>query len=174
MKKLRDVPQVQGMDVEHYQFLTEVRNAVVQLQSSTLPPDDPTNLKATPFATGINVQFTRSRNAHRYTLYIANSAPNRSAASSSGSIAIDLGDTNYYNDIVGQSNFTRFYWVRAWNGNVGSRVVGPVKGVTAASGTVADPPKQVPPGTIALDQATGLPVSGRPIITPGGGGQREV
>jgi hypothetical protein len=168
-RKVRNVPQVAGIHIEHYQFLQELRDAVVQLQSSSLPPDDPRNLTVTPFATGNNVQWTRSNNAQRYTVYIADALPTMDAGSATGSIAIDVGDTNYFNDVVGQSNWARWYWVKAWNGNVGSRTIGPVKGTTAASGSVADPPKQVPPGVVTIDQTTGLKITGRPGVSPGRG-----
>lgn len=166
--KVPSVPQRPGMQPDEYDFLVKMKKAITELQSSVLPPDNPSNLTITPFALGNNIQFTRSNNAQRYTLYISNS-PARNASNSSESIAVDLGNSNYYNDAVGQANYTRYYWVQAWNGNQSSNIIGPKSGKTLAAGTTVNPPRQVPAGhTITTDQTTGSQVPGRPITQPGG------
>lgn len=160
MGNIRKVPLQGHQSVEHYMLLTEMRTAILKLQSSVLPPDDPTNLTVTPYATGNSVQFTRAANAQRYTLYISNT-PSRDASGPTEAIAIDLSNSNTYNDQVGQAAFARYYWVRAWNGTQPSRLVGPAVGITLAVGATITPPKQVPAGKIVIvDQTLGQNVSG--------------
>lgn len=160
MIKLKTVPQ--DLPVHHQQFLTDLRNAVLELQGSHSPANIPTNLKVTPVAGGNVVQFTRGTNAAGHTLYMA-SFPNFAAAT-----PVQLGQNAQHIDSVGIGGVLRYYWVRSFDGTgKGSTLVGPISSRTLALGATATVSKPPPPSSpLAVDATTGQLVGG--IITRAG------
>jgi hypothetical protein len=131
--------------------LQDLRQVVVGLRESIVPPTVPTNLQVTAQAFANLVQWTRSINADFYEV-LWSSTPNIGAA-----IIVNVGNSAQWTDPVGQSAITRFYWVRAGK-NTGARSeeVGFKSATTLASGTGVTPPKPPPPSqNQALNQRTG-------------------
>lgn len=128
------------LPVHHRKFFTEIRNAIVQLQGSKVPPRAPTNLAIVPIAGGNAIQFTRSDGDY-YRLYVSNS-PDFGAAN-----VIDLGDTGQYSHVFGEAAITKFYWVKAFKSSgMPSDPAGPLSGTSLALNTGTTVPTP-PPGT---------------------------
>jgi hypothetical protein len=138
---------------QHQRFFTDIREQLIQLRSNQAVPDPPSNLRVTPQAFANLIQFTRSSNAD-YTELVISSTPNLNDPSST---IVDIGTGAQYQDIVGNSNITRYYWIRARkNTGSSSLQVGPGSGTTLAAATGVTPPTPPPPGNlVAIDQTTG-------------------
>jgi hypothetical protein len=134
-QSIRPVP-IAGHWSEVRHLLQDLRRAVVELQSSSVPPGSVSNLKATAKAGGVILQFTRS-DADSYILY-TNTVPEIS-----GAVRIDLGLANEYSDDIGQAAVKKFYWIKAKKGQMESPLVGPVHATSLALGTAITFP--VPP-----------------------------
>jgi len=140
--------------------LSEMRNALLRIESSRQPPAAPTNLAVTPVAGGNVVQFTRS-GADRYILYASKNADIGNA------VAIDLGLAVQYQDDVGKSAVARYYWVKGIRGDMSSDFAGPVTGTTLALTTEATLPAAPP----AFSSPTTSDATGK--TTDGSGGGRQ-
>lgn len=130
------IPEVpSSFSVAERLFLSHLRNNVIQLLPSRVPPRAPTNLKVTPVAGGNYIQFTKS-DGDDYVVY----------AGSTGELAKatpnDVKLSSAYVDNIGQGGVARFYWVKAKKqGQPDSDILGPVSGVTLALNV----PTVVPP-----------------------------
>lgn len=133
-----------------------MRNAILELRPSQIPPTPPTNVTVTPMAGGNLVQFTRS-DGDQYVLYW-NDIP-----SVNGSIRIDLGQANEYLHEIGAVGVRIYYWIKAKKGQMESVLSGVKTGTTLALGTVVVPPE--PPAAsefpVTSDE-TGEILPGRP------------
>jgi hypothetical protein len=134
-QSVRGVP-ITGEWVAVRQLLQDLRRAVVELQSSSVPPGGVTNLKATAKAGGIIIQFTRS-DGDGYILY-HNTVPEIS-----GAVRIDLGLANEYSDEIGEAAVKKYYWVKAKKGQMESPLSSLVTATSLALGTAITFP--VPP-----------------------------
>jgi hypothetical protein len=153
-QKIDSVPM--NIDPALRAFLQSIRNAVVSLQSTVVPPDPISNLKATPKAGGNIIQFTRS-NGDAYILYF-NTIPQLN-----GARRIDLGLAAEYTDEIGAEGIKRYYWIKAKKGQTESSFVGPVTATSLALGAAITPPDP-PPATqnpIRSDETRNVEV-GRP------------
>ena len=115
-------------------YLVEMRNAMVRLQASVLPPGVVNNLRATAKALGVIIDFTRS-DGDAYTLYY-NTLP-----SNNGATRIDLGMANSYTHDIGEEGKTFYYWIKPKKGQSEGEIAGPVKATTLAAGAVIVTPK---------------------------------
>lgn len=134
---LRSVPITGHPGLDGY--LSDL-DQIVRPQLSAVPAPQPvTNLKVTPLAGAVLVQFTRS-NATNFRLYMG-SSPDQSKAS-----IVDLGTNNQYSDNVGQGGVKRYYWVQAITPNAlsPSSTTGPVSATSLALGTSAPVTNQAP------------------------------
>lgn len=136
--KLRAVPVTGHAGLDG--FLSDVSQILQNASASAVPAPQPvTNLKVTPLAGAILVQFSRS-NAQNFRLYMG-SSPDRTKAS-----IVDLGTNNQYRDDVGKGGVQRWYWVQALTPNAlsPSSVSGPVSATSLALGTNATVREQPP------------------------------
>lgn len=133
-------------------MLTELRSTVLELRSGLAPLTNPTNFKGTALSFGVLLQWTRVPNADGYEI-LWNMSP-----SLSGATVVDVGNSPQWQDNVGNTNITKFYWVRAYRRSNGIRSAesGPQKVTTLASGTGVNVPIPPPPSSIlVVDQNTG-------------------
>jgi hypothetical protein len=146
---LPEVPT--GIDPALRRFLTAVRNNMHSINAGMVPPQQVTNLSASPINGGNRVMFTRG-DADYYVL--------RWSTTNDLSVAqsIDLGVSNVYDDVIGAGGVTRFYWiVSKKNGTRDSVPAGPVSSTSAAPGAGSPVPAPPPAARIVTtDQATGI------------------
>jgi len=134
------VLQSQGVpDIASPEFLRWVRNEIVRLQQAIIQPATVTNLRATPLAGSIQVDFTRS-DGDNYVLYW------NTTASINEATRIELGNTNKWVDVIGSGGVKRYYAVKAKKGPVEGQVSSWVMATTLALGTPVIPPEP-PPAT---------------------------
>lgn len=132
-------------------FLAQVKNAVVKISGSPVAARQVTNLKVTPGAFSNTIQYTMT-DADTYTIY---ASPTNDISQSA---ILDAGKSNEFNHFVGAAGVTRFYWVQACVNSVekNSDPVGPVSGVSLASGASAPVPLPPPsPDIPVVDLTTG-------------------
>ena len=135
---LPSVPK--GLDPQHQRFLQELRDAVEKLpQSSGIPPSSISNLRVTPIPGGNQVTFTRAGDATGYLLRISDT-PNWNPVHD---FQIDMGDTNLFNDLLGQSGVKRYYQVISKKGDLLSPPIGPLTAISLAPSSVTTLP--IPP-----------------------------
>lgn len=158
MGRPQGIPEVPGTNdwAGLRRHLVEMRQAMLRLQGSVIPPDQVNNLKATAQAGAVIVHFTRS-DGDAYVLYW-NTTP-----SMNGATRIDLGLANSYVDEIGKEDITRYYWVKVKKGQMESAVSGPVSAKTLALTATITPPVP-PPGSRqpARSDETGQVEPGRP------------
>lgn len=142
-QNIGEVPS--NIPVEHRRFLTQLRNAVVQMQGQTQPPAGPTNFIVTPIAGGNVIQFTREVSADNTVLY---SSP--TASLNDAGLHANLGYSTSYTDNVGQGSVTKYYWLRSYRGPTQGAIVGPVKGTTLALGTSTTLPANPPESSLSV------------------------
>ena len=128
---IKDVPH--NLPLALRDFLTQMRNAVVELQEINQPPRPVINLVATAKAGGVIIQFTRTDGDH-YIVY-ANTTPTLKEAR-----VVDIGNKGEYVDDIGKSAELRYYWVRAKKGNLASTITGPVFATTLGLAVEITPP----------------------------------
>jgi len=136
-------------------FLSDIRQAVVDLRGPKSPPTPPSNFKATAMAFAVLLQWTRGLNSD-CTELLWNSTPTLA-----GAVVIDQGGSQQYVDYIGAPSVLRYYWVRSCQDVAGivGREVGPVSATTLASGSSTPFPTPPPPGqSITIDPITGHPV----------------
>lgn len=135
--KIRAVPVTGNPALDG--FLSDVHQLLSQTSSAVPSPQPITNLKVTPLAGSILIQFTRS-NAQNFRLYMG-SSPDRTQAS-----IVDLGVNNQYTDSLGKGGVQRWYWVQAITPNSlsPSSTSGPVTATSLALGTNATVVQQQP------------------------------
>lgn len=139
----RGIPEV-PMDVtsreEMRQFLINLRQTVVDLRGPTTAPSAPTNLRATPLAFAVLLQWTRGVNADGTEL-LWNTSP-----SLSGANVIDVGSGNSHTDYVSNATQKRYYWVRSYDAQSPSRSIetGPVNATPLAAASSVVPPAPPP------------------------------
>lgn len=151
---LPEVPY--NIDQELRRFLVAMRNAMVQVHQSVVPPAVPTNLIVTPYALGNKIEFTRSDASH-YILYWNTIADLPTAN------PVDLANAATYDHNVGAAGQTRYYWIKGKKGDMESDPAGPAVGVTLASGAVIVPANPPPPSaTPTTSNETDAIVSGKP------------
>lgn len=115
-----------------------LRNNVIKILPSRIPPRQISNLKVTPVAGGNYIQFSKS-DGDNYAVYVNTTANFDTAA------ARDVGQSPTYVDNVGDGGKTRYYWVVAKkSGQPDSQPFGPVSGTTLALGTSATVPTPPP------------------------------
>ncbi len=136
-------PNVPGGTLEQVNFYRWVRNTLVGLQAAMIPPDTPSNVRATAVAGGIQVDFTRS-DGDNYILY-RNTTP-----SVNGATRIELGTANVYTDDFGAGSVLRYYTVLAKKGNVIAAPSPWVSATSLALGTPITPPTPPPPTYFAF------------------------
>jgi hypothetical protein len=132
--------------------LSEMRAVLMDLQNRANPPRPVINLTATAKAGGVIIMFTRT-DGTSYALY-RNTTPNLN-----GATQIELGNTGYYVDDLGEAAITRYYWVLSRKGALQSSYVGPVNATTLALGAGITAP--TPP--IATDEMVYSDQSGYPV-----------
>lgn len=157
---IEGLPEVPlNVDPQLRRYLVAMRNAMVQIHSSVVPPGVVTNLRVTPFALGNKIEFTRSDAAH-YILYWNNIADLPTAN------PVDLANAASYDHNVGAAGQTRYYWVKGKKGDMESDPAGPVVGVTLAVGAVIVPSAPPPPtATPTTSNETDRIVSGKPGLS---------
>lgn len=145
--------QVSILTPQHQQWMSDVREQLLQIRQRQAVPDAPTNLRATAQALSNLLQWTRSSDADYYEV-LAGLTP---ALNQSGLQTIDVGNSAQYLDHVGQSAIQKFYWVRARKRTGASSLeVGPVNATTLISTVGVTPPVPPPPSNILVhDQSTG-------------------
>jgi hypothetical protein len=134
-----EVPMDVGSKEEMRRFLSDLRQTVVDLRGSQVPPTPPTNFKATPIGFGVLLQWTRGLHADG-TEVLWSLTPTLASA-----VVIDAGSGHQYVDYT--SNTTkRFYWIRSYDNHapVRSRETGPVNATPLASGTSVAAPTAPP------------------------------
>ncbi len=131
--------------------LVEMRETLVRLERSAVPPRPVTNLTATAKAGGVIIMFTRT-DGDNYILY-RNATPQLN-----GAVRIELGKTGLYTDDIGKSAETRYYWVVAKKGSQESSVTGPVSATTLALNVEITPPAPPP----AVDEPVNDVLTGYP------------
>lgn len=146
---IREVPN--DFPAHQRNFLSDLRNAVVRLQSSVTPTRPPTNLKVTPIAAANVIQFTRS-DGDAYVVYSSPTADITKAT------AYQIGSVQQFTEQLGAGGVKRFYWVSAVKAATGttSALTGPVSATTLAIGAAATVPTP-PPATDSpeTDASTG-------------------
>lgn len=159
VQKLPEVPFDKNLSPQVRNFLIEVRKSVEQLRGSTAsaPPGLPSNLAVTPQSFANQVSWSRGTAAD-YHEVLWNTVP-----TVINSHVVPVQNAAQWNDNVGQSGVTRYYWVRAVKQVALHAVtrtieVGPIKATTLASGTGVAPPAPPPPG---VNQATNPRTGGR-------------
>lgn len=138
---------------QHQQFLSDVREQLLQLRQRQAIPDAPTNVKATGQAFSNLVQWTRSGDADYYEVLHA-----LTPALTDPHLQItDVGNSALWVDHIGNNGITKFYWVRARKRTGASSLeVGPASAITLIAATGVTPPPPPPPANILVtDQATG-------------------
>lgn len=144
---------------QHQQFLSDVREQLLQLRQRQAIPDAPTNVKATGQAFSNLVQWTRSADADYYEVLHALTP----SLTDPHLQTTDAGNSALWTDHVGQNNVKKFYWVRARKRTGASSLeTGPANATTVASTVGVTPPVPPPASNIlVLDRATGrvLPYS---------------
>lgn len=157
--KYRGIPEV-PMDLtaheELRQFLLNMRQAVVDLRGpqsqAGAAMTGPSNLKVTPQSFGNLIQWTRGLHADG-TEVLWNSTPSLANA-----VVVDVGSSQQHVDMVGAANVKRYYWVRSYDHHSKSVTteVGPISGVTLASGSAVAFPTPPPAGqSLVTDSTTG-------------------
>ncbi len=154
-------PAVPRGDLEHENFDNWVRNLLVRLQSALIPPDTPTNVRATAIAGGVTVDFTRS-DGDNYILY-RNTTP-----SVNGATRIELGTANVYTDDLGAGSILRYYTVVAKKGDVNASPSPWVSATSLALGTPITPVVP-PPASYLAFQNTETDATEVPTIDSQGG-----
>lgn len=147
------VHQVSELTPQHQQFLSDVREQLIQLRQRQAIPDAPTNIKATGQAFSNLVQWTRSSDADYYEV-LHSLTP---ALTDPKLQTTDVGNSAMWLDHVGNNGIQKFYWVRARKRTGASSLeVGPANATTLVSATGVTPPPPPPPSNILVtDQATG-------------------
>jgi len=135
--QIREVPK--NIDGGLYKFLVDMRNSVLRMSASVVPPGAVTNLTATGKAGGAIIEFTRS-DADSYTII------RNTSKSLDGSTQIEIGNSNRYVDDVGASSQTIYYWVRTKKGAIEGYTAGPVSAITLGLATEITP-GEPPPGS---------------------------
>jgi hypothetical protein len=120
-------------------FLRWVRDSIKELQVAIVPPTIVSNLRATPLAGAILIDFTRS-DADSYILYV-NTTP-----SINGSTRIDLQRANQYTDNLGAGSVKRYYAVKGKKGGLNGDLSPWVSATSLALGTATAVPAP-PPGS---------------------------
>lgn len=157
MGSLETIPDIPvNIDPGLFAHLKAMKNAMLNLQASVIPPDPPTNFKVTP-APGANlIQFTRS-NGTGYSVYV-NTVP-----SLNGATRYDLGNSNSYTHNVGKAGVALYYYVVALIGQLVSNPAGPILSTTAALNAVITLPIAPPASqTPTTSNETGNEVPGVP------------
>lgn len=138
------------------ELLVWLRNAVMEIQQSLIPPNQVTNVRATAMEGAVLIEFTRS-DGDQYVLYW-NTRPSINMA-----VRVDLGESNRYVDQMGAGTITRWYAIKAKKGRIEGDVSTWVSATSLALGTVIVPP--TPPAstqTPVTDQETGAIEIGYP------------
>jgi hypothetical protein len=152
----RALPEVPAhLDSATRIFLTQMRNAVIDMQKGATPPDAVTNLRAIPIAGGVIIQFTRPLNADSYTLYW-NKLPEIGSAT-----PVDIGAAAQYQDNIGDGGVRRYYFIKAKRSGMESLPAGPVTATSLALNTPAVVPDPPPPSTNLVTDDQGNEVGGR-------------
>jgi hypothetical protein len=144
-----NVPEVPThLDVRTRGFLTQLRQAVLNIQGNLTPAQPVSNLKCTPVAAGNIVQWTRS-DADQYVVLVSPSADIAAAVSYSA------GSAQQWFDNIGKGVIKHYYWVQAikYGAPVGSPQ-GPVSGTSLAQGTDTVVPAAPPASNIAQRDST--------------------
>lgn len=125
-----------------------VRNSLLSVLSTLVPPGDVSNVRATALAAAIQVDFTRS-DGDGYSLYW------NTTASLEGAVRVDLGTANKYVDTIGDGLIKRWYLIRPRKGLVEGNYSPWVSQTTLAIGTAVTPPTPPPASdTPTVDQET--------------------
>jgi len=134
---IREVPQ--HLDRTTRDFLSDLRENVLALRGQLTPPSAPSNLTVTPQSFGNLLQWTRPQNAD-FQEVLWNTVPNLQNAQ-----VIPVGNAAQWQDNIGQSGITRYYWVRAAKySGARSSATPPKSGTSLTSGTGVTPPTPPP------------------------------
>lgn len=165
---MRIKPPPQNVDPGLYSHLLEMHKVVSHLVETRYPPSQASNLRVTPIALGNHIEFTRSPDATGHTLLIS-SSPNWVADGLTPGLAVDLGDSNVFNDNTGQAGLARYYWVRPRRGDLyRDPPLGPIKGVTLGAAATITLPKSPPPGQlVTTSDLSGKTTFLQPLGGPG-------
>lgn len=147
------MPSVLDGGHQHRALLVALREQLLQLRQRQSIPDAPTNVKVTAGPFMNTLQFTRSADADYYEVM---HSPTANLLDARVQIT-DIGNSALWQDHVGNSGITVFYWVRARKRSGASSLeVGPVKATTLAAAAGVTPPNPPPPANIMVkDQVTG-------------------
>lgn len=138
---------------QHYQFLVQLRQQMLQIVGNQTAPPAPANLKATAQGLSNLVQFTRVAVGDTYEIAHALTG----SLNDAHLVITSIGNSQSWVDTIGSSGITKFYWVRVRKSTgQASDWAGPVKATTVAA-TANVPPATPPPPSniIVVDPHTG-------------------
>jgi hypothetical protein len=144
---------VYELSPQHYQWMVQIRQMVINLtgnQSAMVPP---TNFRVTGQGLSNLIQFTRASNADYYEMASSTTAN----LNDLHLIITDIGNSSSHPDTVGSSAITKFYWIRSCK-NTGLKSVwnGPIKAATTTAGVAVPQATPPPPSNIIIiDQSNG-------------------
>ena len=117
--------------------LNQMRNALIEIQKTTMAPRPVINLTATGKPLGILIQFTRT-DGDSYVIY------RNTTAQINGAVKVELGNNGIWTDELGAGALVRYYWVKARKGSIESTLTGPVSATSLVAGAAFTPPAAPP------------------------------